>query len=73
MYAHLKKIYVKEKQEIKQKQKIALSGNTGTTTGPHLHYSIWYEGELIDPMGCVDLPYTDDVKSEYAQRGEGIT
>ncbi len=50
MYAHLSQVLVKKGQEIKQGQVVAKSGNTGLSTGPHLHYSLWKEGELLDPM-----------------------
>lgn len=49
-YMHLKKILVKVGQNIKINQKIALSGNTGRTTGPHLHYEIWINKHPIDPI-----------------------
>ena len=50
MYAHLSAVLVKMGEEIRQGQVVAKSGNTGLSTGPHLHYSVWKEGELIDPM-----------------------
>lgn len=49
VYAHCSKILVKEGQTIKKGQKIALSGNTGNTTGPHLHFEIQRSGRTIDP------------------------
>lgn len=50
MYAHLSKVLVQEGEKIKQGQVVAKSGNTGLSTGPHLHYGVWQEGELIDPL-----------------------
>ncbi|QFQ32492.1 peptidoglycan DD-metalloendopeptidase family protein [Buchnera aphidicola (Aphis fabae)] len=49
-YMHLKKILVTVGQKIKINQKIALSGNTGRTTGPHLHYEIWINKHAINPI-----------------------
>ena len=50
LYAHLSAVLVKEGEEIRQGQVVAKSGNTGLSTGPHLHYSIWKNGELLNPM-----------------------
>ena len=50
MYAHLSKILVQEGEMVKQGQKVAESGNTGLSTGPHLHYSLWKGEKLLDPM-----------------------
>ena len=49
IYAHCSEILVKEKEKIKAGQLIALSGNTGKTTGPHLHFEVRRETRTIDP------------------------
>lgn len=54
IYAHCSKILVKEGENIKKGQKIALSGNTGRTTGPHLHFEIRRENRTIDPKLILD-------------------
>lgn len=72
MYAHLNKSLVNVGDKIKQGQKIAKTGNTGLSTGPHLHYSVWKGSMLIDPMQFVSLKYTKDVELEYAARGATI-
>lgn len=71
-YAHLQKTLVKEGEKVRQGQAVAKSGNTGLSTGPHLHYSLWKDGILLDPMEYVDLPYTVEVTAEYAARGEDL-
>lgn len=49
LYAHCNKIYVSEGQEIKQGEIIAEVGNTGNTTGPHLHFEIRKSEQFVDP------------------------
>jgi murein DD-endopeptidase MepM/ murein hydrolase activator NlpD len=50
MYAHLDKTSVSRDQNVAQGQKIGESGNTGMTTGPHLHFSIFKNNEPVDPL-----------------------
>lgn len=69
-YAHLKEVLKHTGDLLKQGETIALTGNTGLSTGPHLHYGMEYDGQYIDPYGFVDLNYTDEVKAEYEARGE---
>ncbi|MBQ2753449.1 MAG: M23 family metallopeptidase [Firmicutes bacterium] len=69
-YAHLKEVLKHTGDLLKQGETIALTGNTGLSTGPHLHYGIEFGGTYIDPYEFVDLTYTDEVVEEYASRGE---
>ncbi len=48
-YAHASKLLVKQGQEIKKGDVIALVGSTGRSTGNHLHYEILFAGQSIDP------------------------
>jgi murein DD-endopeptidase MepM/ murein hydrolase activator NlpD len=50
LYAHLSQIKIKENQYIKKGQLIATSGNSGSSTGPHLHYEIRQNGQLKNPL-----------------------
>ena len=49
-YGHLSKVLVKEGDRVEAGDLIALSGSTGRSTGPHLHYEVRRNGRAIDPM-----------------------
>lgn len=50
LYAHNDRLLVKVGEQIAAGERIALSGNTGNTTGPHLHFEIRQNGKVIDPL-----------------------
>jgi len=55
LYAHMSKNFVKVGQKITKGQKIGLVGTTGTSTAPHLHYEVHYNGRPINPIDfCLD-------------------
>lgn len=55
VYMHLSKPLVRAGQAVKKGERIALSGNTGGSTGPHLHYEFHINGRPVNPM-TVKLP-----------------
>ncbi|MDO6408631.1 murein DD-endopeptidase MepM [Pantoea phytobeneficialis] len=77
-YMHLSKVLVKPGQKVKRGDRIALSGNTGRSTGPHLHYEIWINNQAVNPLtaklprmegltGKERTSYLADVKSYLPQ------
>ncbi len=53
LYAHLSKFYVSVGQRVKTGQHIADSGNTGRSTGPHLHFGLSINNRWIDPASKI--------------------
>jgi len=59
-YAHLQKTFVHPGQKVHRGQIIALLGNSGKSTGPHLHYGIEYLGKSVNPF----FYFSDDLSPE---------
>jgi len=54
-YAHLEKLFVSPNQEIKAGESIGLGGNTGHSTGDHLHFEIRFFGNALNPEEVIDF------------------
>lgn len=49
-YGHLKRIKVKKGQRVERGQVVGLMGSTGRSTGPHLHYEVWFADKPLNPL-----------------------
>lgn len=63
-YAHMSKFDVRKGAKVKRGQKIGEVGNTGRSTGPHLHYEVIYKKKKVNPVRY----FTQNIKpEEYAK------
>ncbi|MFP3019183.1 MAG: murein DD-endopeptidase MepM [Arsenophonus sp.] len=62
-YMHLYKFLVKPGEKVKKGECIALSGNSGRTTGPHLHYELWFNQLAVNPL-TANLPHSEELRGE---------
>ena len=53
LYAHMSKIIATKGQWVSQGTRIGLVGSTGYSTGPHLHFTVYKNGKMIDPMSVL--------------------
>ena len=56
LYAHASTTFVERGQVVRRAEIIALTGSTGRSTAPHLHFEILINGEPVDPLTLVDQP-----------------
>ena len=54
-YCHCSEILVEEGSQLREGERIALSGNTGMTTGAHLHFEVLADGLLSDPASVLEV------------------
>lgn len=56
MYGHASRLFVQAGDQVERNEVIALSGSTGRSTAPHLHFEIRKDGEAVDPLAYVRQP-----------------
>ena len=66
-YAHMRNIGVVEGMKVKRGECIGESGNSGKSTGPHLHYEVIYKGSPVNPSNYYDLAITPEEYAEMVQ------
>ncbi len=59
-YAHLNKVYVKPGEKVVRGQLIGELGRTGGVTGPHLHYEVIHQGEVVNPINYFNKNMTPE-------------
>lgn len=73
-YAHLKNIYVAEGMKVRRGEMIATTGNSGISSGPHLHYEVIYKGRNVNPQNYFDRDMSvsqyRDIIANAASRSE---
>lgn len=63
-YSHLSRIGVRKGESVAQGQVIGAVGSTGMSTGPHLHFQLWIDNKLVDPMSAV-LPRFERIEEQH--------
>jgi murein DD-endopeptidase MepM/ murein hydrolase activator NlpD len=72
-YGHLSRIFVKYKQQVKKGDVIGIIGNSGLSTGTHLHYAISVNGIYVDPVKYLKLNKLNEyVKKEEASKASSL-
>ena len=66
-YLHLHRFLVRKGESLARGQRIALSGNTGRSTGPHLHFELHVRGRPVNPL-TADIPRAASLPEEERER-----
>ncbi|MBV4365117.1 murein DD-endopeptidase MepM [Erwinia sp. BNK-24-b] len=75
-YMHMKKLLVKPGDKVKRGERIGLTGNTGRSTGPHLHFEVWINNQAVNPL-TAKLPRMEGLtgkdRSDYLAQVREVT
>lgn len=71
LYGHMSKHLVKEDQMVRAGEPIGLGGNTGRSTGAHLHFETRFLGQFIDPEKMFNFEAQDVLADYYVYRSNG--
>ena len=66
-YAHMQKTNVRVGQKVKRGDVIGFVGNTGKSTGPHLHYEVHYRGKVMNPQNYYFLDLSPEEYDKMVQ------
>ena len=69
-YAHMRTIYVTEGMKLKRGECLGESGNSGRSTGPHLHYEVLYKGSAVNPTNYFDMEMSVDEFKNMVKKAE---
>lgn len=72
-YAHLKSVSVAEGMKVKRGECIALSGHSGRSTAPHLHYEVIYKGKHVNPYNYYDMTISQEEYSAMTVQTENFS
>jgi murein DD-endopeptidase MepM/ murein hydrolase activator NlpD len=70
-YSHLSDMFAYVGQKVHRGDCIALSGNSGRVTGPHLHYEVMYRDEFVNPAGYMDLDISPEDYEAMVRKPSG--
>ena len=70
-YAHMSRIDVANGERVRRGSPLGLSGSTGRSTGPHVHYEVIYKGKPVDPANYFDLDISTDEYQTLVHNASG--